>query len=184
MGDPILMACNLPDTISAGLTLDRRLNFTAYPAPDWTVTIVLRGASSINLECTADGRQHRLRVEAAETSQWDAGDYWYSVRATNGADVVEVEQGHIRVMPDLSGAAEGFDGRSQAQTALEAIDAVLAKRATRDQERYRINNRELYRTPIADLIRLRSYYAELVAREKRRQCGISPWGRTVRVRLK
>lgn len=178
------MACTLPDTISAGLTLDRLLTITAYPAPAWTVNVLLRGASSFDLPCTQEGSQHRIHVDALTTGQWAPGDYWYSIRATNGVDVVEVDQGHIRVMPDLASVEAGYDGRTQAQIALEAIDAVMAKRATRDQERYRINNRELYRTPIADLLKLRSYYAEQVARERRAQCGISPWGRTVRVRLK
>lgn len=178
------MACTIPDKISAGLTFDRRLTFTAYPAPTWSVTVLLRGKSSIDLEAVAEGNQHRLRVEAAETGQWAPGDYWYSIRATDGADVVEIEQGNIVIVPDLASAAEGYDGRSKAQIALEAIDAVIAKRATMDQERYRINNRELYRTPIADLLKLRSYYAEQVKREQLQQCGKSPWGRTVRVRLK
>lgn len=178
------MACTIPDTISAGLTLDRLLTFTAYPAPAWAVTVLMRGKSSFDIACAPDGSQHRLRADAIETGQWAPGDYWYSIRATNGVDVVEVDQGHISVMPDLANAAEGYDGRTQAQIALEAIDAVIAKRATRDQERYRINNRELYRTPIADLLKLRSFYAEQVARERRAQCGINPWGRTVRVRLR
>lgn len=177
------MACTIPDKISAGLTFDRLLTFTAYPAPAWAVTVLLRGKSSIDLEAVAEGSQHRLRFEAAATAQWAPGDYWYSVRATNGADVVEIEQGNIVIVPDLASATEGYDGRSKAQIALEAIDAVIAKRATMDQERYRINNRELYRTPIADLLKLRSYYAEQVKREQLRRCGKSPWGRTVRVRL-
>lgn len=177
------MACTLPDKISAGLTFDRLLTFTAYPAPAWVVTVLLRGKSSIDLEAVADGSQHRLRADAATTGQWAPGDYWYSIRATDGDDVVEIEQGHVAILPDMASAPVGYDGRTQAQIALEAIDAVIAKRATLDQERYRINNRELYRTPIADLLKLRSYYAEQVNREKLQQCGKSPWGRTVRVRL-
>lgn len=178
------MACTIPDSISAGLTLDRLLTFTAYPAGEWAVAVLLRGKSSIDLPCVAQGTQHHLRVDAAETAQWPAGDYWYSVRATRGTDVVEIEQGHVTIMPDLATMEPGFDGRTQAQIALEAIDAVLAKRATLDQERYRINNRELYRTSIADLLKLRSYYAEQVKRERMVQCGKSRWGGVVRVRLK
>ncbi|BAO20603.1 hypothetical protein [Pseudomonas phage PPpW-3] len=184
MGEQFLMACKFPDKISAGLTLDRLLTFTAYPAQTWTVTVLLRGKSAYDLETTAEGNQHRLRAEAAETAAWQAGDYWYSIRATDGDDVVEIEQGPVRVLPDMAAAGDGFDGRSQAQIALEAINAVLAKRATMDQERYRINNRELYRTPIADLLMLRSRYAQEVARENAARCGKSLWGQTVRVRLK
>lgn len=178
------MSCNLPDKIGAGLTFDRLLTLTAYPAPEWSVAILLRGASSIDLAAVAEGSQHRVTASAATTEAWAPGNYWFSIRATSGDDVVEVEQGSLVVTPDIASAAPGFDGRSQSQAALEAIDAVLGKRATLDQERYRINNRELYRTPIADLIQLRAYYANLVRQEKAAQCGKSLFGATVRVRLK
>ena len=112
------------------------------------------------------------------------GTYWFSLRATRGDDVVEVESGQLVVTPDMATASEGFDGRTPAQIALEAIEAVLAKRATMDQERYRINNRELYRTPIAELIRLRNLYREEVRREQRKGCGLNPFGGVVRVRFK
>lgn len=178
------MSCNLPDKIGAGLTFNRLLTLTAYPAPEWSVSILLRGASVINLSAVAEGSQHRVTANATVTAAWTPGNYWYSIRATRDADVVEVEQGSLLIAPDMAAAAVGFDGRSQAETALEAIDAVLGKRATMDQERYRINNRELYRTPIGDLIKLRAYYANIVRQEKAAACGKSLFGATVRVRLK
>lgn len=178
------MSCNLPDKIGAGLTFDRLLTLTAYPAPEWSVAILLRGASVIDLAAVAEGSQHRITASAATTAAWTPGNYWYSIRATSGDDVVEVEQGSLVVTPDMANAVAGFDGRSQAQIALEAIDAVMGKRATLDQERYRINNRELYRTPIGDLIKLRAYYANLVRQEKAAACGKSLFGAVVRVRLK
>lgn len=178
------MSCNLPDKIGAGLTFDRLLTLTAYPAPEWSVTILLRGASVIDLAAVAEGSQHRITASTATTAAWTAGNYWFSIRATSGDDVVEVEQGSLVVTPDMANAVAGFDGRSQAQIALDAIDSVMGKRATLDQERYRINNRELYRTPIGDLIKLRAYYANLVRQEKAAACGKSLFGATVRVRLK
>lgn len=178
------MTCNLPDKIGAGLTFSALLTLTAYPAPAWAVSVLLRGPSVINLEAVAEGSQHRIKADATTTGNWQPGVYWYSMRATRGDDVVEVEQGHITISPDLANAAAGFDGRSQAQVALDAIDAVLGKRATLDQERYRINNRELQRTPIADLIKLRSYYAAQVRNEKAAASGKNLFGATVRVRLK
>ncbi len=178
------MSCNLPDKIGAGLTFDRLLTLTAYPAPEWSVSILLRGASSIDLTAAAEGTQHRFNASAAVTGAWTPGDYWYSLRATKGADVVEVEQGSLTIAPDIANAGAGYNGRSDAETALAAINAVLSNRATLDQERYRINNRELYRTPIVDLIRLRDFYLNQVRQEKAAACGKSLFGATVRVRLK
>ena len=184
-GEGIVSCCgNFPDEITAGLTFSHLVTLTAYPAPDWSLAVYLRGPQAINLTATAEGSQHRFLVGADVTATWQAGAYWYTMRATRGSDVVEVETGELQVLPDLAAVTGAYDGRSQNEIALAAIDAVLAKRATLDQERYRINNRELYRTPIADLLKLRSYYAEQVKREKAAACGQNPFGATVRVRLK
>lgn len=179
-----LVSCNFPDEIGAGLTFDLLLTLTAYPAPDWAVSVHLRGQSSINLQATAEGSQHRVHADAATTAGWVPGQYWYSMRATSGSDVVEVEQGQATINPDLADAGAAYDGRTQSKIALEAINAVLANRATLDQERYRINNRELYRTSIEDLLKLRAFYVEQVKRENSASCGKNPFGATVRVRLR
>lgn len=179
-----LVSCNFPDEIGAGLTFDFLLTLTAYPAPDWDVTAHLRGPSSINLTSDAEGSQHRFHATAAATSGWAAGAYWYTLRATDGTDVVEVENGQVEILPDLVNQTGPYDGRTQAQIALEAIEAVLANRATMDQERYRINNRELYRTSIEDLLKLRAHYRREVQQEKAKACGSNQFGAVVRVRLK
>jgi len=178
------VSCNFPDEIGAGLTFDLLLTLTAYPAPDWAVTAHLRRPSAINLTSEAEGSQHRFRATAAATSGWGPGAYWYTLRATDGTNVVEVESGEIQILPDLTSQTGPYDGRTQAQIALSAIEAVLANRATLDQERYRINNRELYRTSIPDLLKLRAFYVEQVKREKAAACGKNPFGTVVRVRLK
>ncbi|MEG2431803.1 MAG: hypothetical protein RSB25_09135, partial [Acinetobacter sp.] len=60
---------------------------------------------------------------------------------------------------------------------------VIEGRASLDQERYRINNRELYRTPMETLIRLRNQYRAEVGREQAKASGKSLFGRVVRVKL-
>lgn len=138
------------------------------------------------MTATAERSQHRFRKEVGETANWAAGDYWYTLRAVDAAtgDIVEVESGQVTIAPDLVNAADGFDGRTPNQIALDAIEAVIAQRATLDQERYRINNRELYRTSIPDLLKLRDHYVRLVKREQDIACGRNPFGNTVRVRLR
>lgn len=177
-------SCNLPAKIGAGLTFDRLLTLTAYPAPEWALSVLLRGPASISLPGVAEGTQHRLQAPAATTAGWAPGVYWYTMRATRGADVVEVESGQLEILPDLAAAGAEYDGRTHAERTLESILAVIEKRATLDQERYRINNRELYRTPIADLLKLRDLYRAEVRREQAAKRGQSLFGATVRVRLK
>lgn len=157
---------------------------SGHPATAWTAQLLLRGPKSIDVPATIDGDSVVIRANAAVTAAWPAGDYWYSLRATNGDDAAELVSGQITIMPDLAAATDGYDGKTHARRTLDAIEAVIEKRASMDQERYRINNRELYRTPIADLLKLRDLYRLEVAREDQAQRGKNPFGRKVRVSLR
>jgi hypothetical protein len=95
--------------------------------------------------------------------------------------VLEVSFGIMEVLPDLAAVSAPYDARSDNEKALEAIEAVLGKRATLDQDRYKINNRELWRTPISDLLKLRDVYRAAVRRERARNAGRSQWGRLIPV---
>lgn len=159
------MAELFPRSILAGMTLEHRVVTTYHAAPEWTLRAILRGPGHIDdLQAVHDGRNHVFRASAAATAQWLPGEYVYSLRATDEDGVVmELDSGTVLVRPDISMLpAAGYDARSHVARVLDAIEAVIEKRATLDQEEYRINNRELKRTPIGDLLRLRDRYrAEL-----------------------
>ncbi|UXU73696.1 hypothetical protein [Paracoccus sp. SMMA_5] len=99
-------------------------------------------------------------------------------------DVVQIETGNMRLRPDISLIPAGHDGRSHAARVLDAIEAVLENRATMDQQKYAINNRELWRTPIPELLLLRDRYrAELRREQQAARRGQSLLGRQVKVRF-
>lgn len=158
-----------------------------YPAPDWVLTAHLRGPAVINLTAAPDGAGHKFTADATTTAGWVPGVYSYALRATNGADVRQLEANTLEVLEDLVAVAAPGDSRGHAQRVLDAIEAVIEKRATRDQERYTIEGqngrRELWRTPIADLLKLRDVYRAEVRREKAAACGKSLWGPAVKVRF-
>lgn len=177
----------LPPNIAAGVTFERCVTLADYPAPDWVLTAHLRGPDAIDLTAAADGAGHKFTEDAATTSTWAAGVYQYVIRATNGADVRQVEAGQLDILADLVAVDAGTDLRSHARRVLDAIEAVLEKRATLDQERYVIEGqngrRELWRTPVADLLKLRDTYRAEVRREDAAARGKSLWGPAVRVRF-
>lgn len=144
---------------------------------------MLRGPSAIDLTGTTAGNLHRIDASAAETAEWPPGEYAYTIRAKNGPDVAEVEAGYITIKPDMASLSAGSEIRTHAAIVLANIEAVLEKRATQDQQRYTINNRELWRTPLADLRALRAEYHAIVMQEKRKARGQSAYGRSVRVRF-
>ncbi|MGO4521125.1 hypothetical protein AB4076_10970 [Dyella sp. 2RAF44] len=171
-----------PATVSAGLKFSVVVSTPSAPSPSWVATAYLRGPASINIRAAAFGDgQHRFDATPAESSEWKAGKYWYAIRVASGDDEQEVERGEIEVLPDFASLPEGYDGRSENEKALDSIRAVLSKRATQDQQRYVIDNRELWRTPIPELLQLRAHYEALVRRERRRKNGGGAFGRNIPV---
>lgn len=183
MGEKLLMKSILPPTITAGVTFERCVSPCDYLAPDWVLTAHLRGGAAIDMTAAAEGTGHKFLELGAVTAAWAAGVYSYTVRATNGGDVREVERGTVEVLADLAEVTTPVDARTHAQKVLDSIEAVIEKRATLDQERYRINDRELYRTPLADLLKLRDLYRSEVRREQAAARGKSMWGPAVQVRF-
>lgn len=178
----------IPSQITAGVTLDVLLTLTCHPAPDWSVSLIMRKAgagSAIVVNGSAEGTQHRLRKESAVTATWAPAVYSYVLRATSASDVVDVESGTLTIKPDLATISDSnFDPRNHVRKVLSAIEATIEGRASKDQERYVINNRELWRTPIADLLKLRSFYLEELRREEAAaRSGGSLLGRNVKVRF-
>jgi hypothetical protein len=177
------LAVLIPSLLSAGVTFRVALDLAEYPSPDWSVSLVLRGPSSIDLAAAGDGIVHLLEASAVVTSAWVPGSYWYAVRATDGSDVASLDEGSLKIAADLAVAAQGFDGRSHAQRVVDSIEAVLEGRASLDQESYSINNRSLSRTPISDLLKLRDRYRAEVQAAVAAKSGCA-LGRVHRVRFK
>lgn len=164
----------VPKTIAAGVSFRACTTQPAF-GDGWALFLYLRGPASIDVEATRSASTYTFAADPATTAAWAPGAYAYTIRATDGVDVVEVEAGRVTIAPDIAAAGAGFDNRSHARKVLEAIEAVIEKRATLDQERYRINNRELYRTPVAELLKLRAYYAGLVQKEDAKASGRRGW---------
>lgn len=161
----------IPERIKAGLTFSIRLTSTALPAPDWSALLLLRGPGAIDVSATPDVSQHLFRVNAEDTALWVAGVYGWSIRAQRGDDVVEVGNGQTTIEGDFAASAPGADLRSHAQKVLAALDAVIENRATLDQQKYTINNRELWRTPLPELLAFRNQYRAQVRAELARARG-------------
>jgi hypothetical protein len=158
-----------PEQIVAGDTLRFSRGDLAgdYPADQgWTLTYEARNAGgTVAFAAAASGSSFAVSVAASTTTAWLPGDYLLGGYVSKGAERYEVYRGFLRILPNLA-AAGAADRRSHAQKVLDAIEAVIEKRATRDQESYEVEGRKLTRTPLADLIRLRQLYRAEVARER------------------
>ncbi|WPZ28964.1 hypothetical protein T8A63_15220 [Sulfitobacter sp. OXR-159] len=176
------MAGSIPNEIAAGITFSVSLSYPEYSAPEWGLTLILRGPQAITLDAARNGDEFTFSATADATAAWAPGTYWWQLRAVDTFETRLLEDGQVKVLQDLSAVEGPFDGRSHAVKVLEAVEAVIEGRATLDQQSYSINNRSLTRTPIADLIKLRAQYRAQVQAEKAGKKG-GRLGRVMRVRF-
>lgn len=153
---------NEPSELRAGLTWQwRREDLADYPAGTWTLKYWFKKTGStggnFSITASADGSNFSVSVAAATTAAYVAGDYSWAAQVTSGAQAFEVDSGRTTILPRYDQAAD-LDDRSHARRVLEAIEAVIESRATKDQEEYSIMGRSLKRTPIEELLVLRDRY--------------------------
>lgn len=159
-----------PEELRAGDTWAwRREDLTDYPAGTWSLRYrFANAASSFEVTATADGGAFAVAVAPETTATTEPGRYAWRAYVSDGTDRYTVGEGETVVLPDLEAvpAGVGVDTRSHAVRVLEAIEAVLERRATKDQMSMAIQGRQLSRTPIADLLLLRDTYRAEVSRER------------------
>lgn len=157
--------------IIAGDTLDFETSVPDYPKSDgWTLTYKLIPRTSgtvisFNASGTADSADdYRTQVGSTTTDDWAAGEYsWFAYVGLAG-ERYTVDQGTLTILPNPADTT-AYDGRSHARTVLEAIEAVIEGRASKDQQSYSINGRSLQRMPIKDLLAFRAQYRAEVEAE-------------------
>lgn len=177
----------MQDTIRVGDTLDFTTTLADYPASaGWVLTYRLMPRTSgtaITIVGSASGDDHRTTATATTSATWTAGEYSWAAYVALGDERYTVDTGVVTLTPNLA-TATAHDNRSAARIALDAVEAVIGNRATLDQEQYSIAGRSLQRTPMADLLRLRSALRIDVAREdaaNRRKLGLDD-GRRIYLR--
>lgn len=164
---------NYPTTVPEILTAGdrwawKKTNLTDY-GTGYTLTYELTlngGAAPITLTATLSGSEYLIEVDASVTAGYTAGDYSWSALITQDSDSerVRVGTGTLTVNPDP--AVSEADPRTHARKTLDAIEAVIEKRATKDQESYSIAGRSLSRMNIADLMSFKDQYRAEVKREE------------------
>jgi len=172
------------------LTAGDSLSWTDYAFGDslgvvvdsssYTLTYSFRGpaaAGGVDIVGTAKGSGWTFTITPTQSAAFNTGSTpltWYWQAAATKAGVrVTAGDGSLFVKPNLAGLTAGsatFDGTSQAEKILAAIEAEISARATGGMTlEYTIGNRSLKKEPMNALLQLRSTYKMIVARERRAQ---------------
>lgn len=169
---------NIPSTIRAGDTVKWRDDASTdvfgneVTSSDWTLKYYLRtntaseGATSTG---SAYGTGWEFTLAASTTADFDAGNWYWTAVATKDSEVITLGNGGLTVEAALtySGTPGAFDGRTQAQKDLDAVQAAI--RAIVDGgvvQEYRIGTRNLKKYDLPDLIQLEGKLKAEVKREQ------------------
>jgi len=156
---------NEPKEIIKGETIEWEESFASYPATDYTLKYYFRGPAAFEKTATANGTGYKITFSATETDALTAGTYWYYAFCEADGERYKVSEGSLEVVDFLDQTT--YDGRSEAQKALEAVEAVIRGTASKEQLEYQIAGRSLRYRSVEELITLRDYLKKEVAREKK-----------------
>jgi hypothetical protein len=141
------------------------------------VTYKFGGASKKSVPATKEGNSFSIKVN---TISWAAGAYKYQAWAKFADDVNSVIcEGTVDIEAELCVG----DTRSTAKKNIDAIQAMLSNNATEGVKRYRINNRELERYDVKELLELLRYWTGIYNREMRKQNGFDGLGPRIAIRF-
>jgi hypothetical protein len=141
-------------------------------AATWTATLYLRfnkaaEAATIEGAARVDGGWD-FAITAATSTGFDAGQWFYQLVATSGTQAVTLRTGSLEVLPALgyTGTATAFDGRSQAQIDLEAVQAAIRAIISKGARQYTIGSRSFTAADLGQLMQRESQLKAIVAREQ------------------
>lgn len=154
------IATNEPLELRVGDTwIWQRQDLSAdFPATTWTLKYAFKNATQhFEIIAAASGVYFLVNVAMATTAGYVAGHYSWVAWVETATERHEVDDGFVDVLPTFNNAT-ALDDRGHARRMLDAIEAVLERRATKDQEEYTIGQRTLKRMPIKDLLEFRDRY--------------------------
>jgi hypothetical protein len=150
-----------------------------YDPATWTLTLWLVPRfttpvqSVVQITSAVDGDLHLFAQPAAVTATYAAGSYGYYTTATDGTDRFTLDasewSGEVDILADPATLAQGHDGRSGAQRALDLAKAAYYAYSSGSVHvlEYEINGRRMkYGSPAAILEHISALEAD-VARERR-----------------
>ena len=164
--DPNDIPTTEPKSFYAGDSVKWKKSLSNFPATTWTLTYTLINADqSITVTSTADGDDHLMQITPDASAGFQFGKYAFIGRVTDGTDVYAVTSGNIQVKRNL--ALGPTELKSQNERILDAINANIEKKATKDQQSMTVEGRSLTRYTFTELLTAQKYYKRIVDNERR-----------------
>lgn len=121
------------------------------PANGYGCTLTANGSAEFSFSGTYNAAANTWDFAATIT---EAGVYRYAITFNNISGKFLVETGRVDVLADPTAAVD-TDQRSFAERTLEVVEAVIEKKATKDQLNYSIAGRSITKYSFKELMDLR-----------------------------
>lgn len=152
-----------------------------------SVTFYLRGPAAHTVTTTATGDTWQA---SQATTDWEPGTYAVEAWAVNAVVCGETIPSYLvaRTRVDVEASAmsggSGFSALNRYESIVQAIEGHLASNGQDPTWRsYKINQREMVRHSVEELLKLLAHYKRLAAIERRKQRGQSILGPDIRFRF-
>lgn len=172
-----------PKQITAGLSYSWTKKLPLYKASaGWTLaySIVSQNAQ-YDVTVVANGDDFDVTILKADSAKFEAGLFKLIGYVDDGTDRFQVFCNDLVIVPDFTKPA---DFRSYAAQTLEAIEAMLGKSASKDQQSFMVDGQSLARRTVDDLFKLRDRFQREVRIEKREADRLAGIGKPGRVQLR
>ena len=139
----------------------------------WSSAFALRhatGNDALNISGVADGSGGwNFTITAVQSAALHANGHWWQLTVTKAAERFTLGTGELSVLANIPASGNTYDGRSQAELDLAAVQAAMRAIISGGAvAEYSIGNRSLKKMSMPDLVALESKLKADVTREKRR----------------
>ncbi len=162
----------MPASMVQGDTLSMLMTLGDYDASTWTLTYTLvKDAKQITFSGSDDGSgNHEFSILPTTTTDWSAGTYHYQGRVSDGTDTHTVDTGSIEIKASFADHTSGLDARSSTKQILDALEATIQGKASKDQLSYSIAGRSISRMSMSEILEAYDYfkreYQRIVSEDK------------------
>lgn len=146
-------------------------------SPNWALSWYFSGPTILTVSSTAYSGGWETSLTAAQTAALTAvatagatPNYFWQATASYGALKITIGTGTLLVQKNLATATAGYDGRTQAEQDLAAVQTEIRARVSGGATvEYQIGSRRLRKEPMTALLELESRYKLIVSKERQAQ---------------
>ena len=150
-----------PVVITAGDTVKWTKSLSDYlPGDSWVLSyaFVITGDQLIVTATDNGDGSHLATIAASDTGTLTVGIYHWQAYVTKGTERYRVGYGRVEVKPNFEDQSTGYDNTSHVKNVLDALEATILGKASKDQMSYTIAGTTVSKMTPEDLIKWQNHY--------------------------